>query len=313
MRKKAQYFLIAALIIAVIIAGFATIYVSTNTPQTDTSVFDLSNEIDYEASQIIYNGVASGLSQAEIQSRIKTLTAFYAKANPDSDLAIYYGDETAINAIIYEASTCTQFSPFYIDEDKIFFSPKLTARIGNTINLQPSAPKEHPVLEGVNQVSINDLKASLKLIRKENNKLIVELISDTTIRGEIQEFGLEKLGNYYVGLSSLQSEEIEITVITVEAIENTEEAITLIPPTESDILLSPQDVSRICFDFTGSQSTDISIPGRNIEEGILTPPNNKVIVKFGDISEEFDIKQGQNFFLVVKKERSGERTVASNR
>jgi hypothetical protein len=101
-RKKAQFFLIAALIIAILLAGLGTIYVTTRSPELEFRVYDLSKEIDFEASQVIDNGVATANTREEIEKRIQELTTNYARLNPNSDIAIYYGDLSGVYVITYE-------------------------------------------------------------------------------------------------------------------------------------------------------------------------------------------------------------------
>ncbi len=101
MQKRGQLFLIAAFVIIAILIGLGTVYVSTNAPKEDTQVYDLSKEVDFEASQVIDNGVFTGKSQSEIDSRIQNITTTYAKLNPESDIAVYYGNASQLNVITY--------------------------------------------------------------------------------------------------------------------------------------------------------------------------------------------------------------------
>src|SRR3989344_5279903 len=102
MHKKGQFFLIAAIVIIMIVIGLGTIYVSTNSQSEDTQTIDLSEELDFEASQLIDNGVFLGNSEAQILNNTRDLTISYAKLYPDSDIAIFYGDRNSVHAISIE-------------------------------------------------------------------------------------------------------------------------------------------------------------------------------------------------------------------
>jgi len=98
MYKRGQIFLIAAFIIIGLLVGLAAIYTTTLSPKEDVAVYDLSGEINYEASRVIDNGVVTG----NLESKLKNLTDFYAKSNPESDFVIVYGNSSSLKAIYYE-------------------------------------------------------------------------------------------------------------------------------------------------------------------------------------------------------------------
>ena len=104
MNKRGQFFLIAALVIvAVIIALFTTYNYLKSEPADSTSLY-LAKEIDFEASQVLSAGV---LTQPEKEQKIQDLITFYAKTNPDSDIAIFYIDSVgAAKVVLYEQATC---------------------------------------------------------------------------------------------------------------------------------------------------------------------------------------------------------------
>jgi hypothetical protein len=118
--KKGQFFLIAAIVIVIITASLVLIRNYSKTPELEKQIYDLSNEINFEASQVLFNGVYSGSSETDISDNTKQLLAFYAKTNPNTDIAVFYGDESKINAIIYDSNDCNNVQP----------SPEIT---GNTI------------------------------------------------------------------------------------------------------------------------------------------------------------------------------------
>lgn len=105
MNKKAQFFLIAALIISGIILGLSQTFTSSNVEPSETLAYDLSNEVYYEASQVIDNGVFNSKSDDDIKKDISNLAEYYSKINPDSDISIVYGNPEkaeSLNEISYD-------------------------------------------------------------------------------------------------------------------------------------------------------------------------------------------------------------------
>lgn len=101
MERKAQFFLIAGLIIATVILGLGQVYTSSITQKHEGVVYQLSDEIYYETSQVIDNGVFNDRPQTEINQDIQDLTQHYAELNPDSDIVIVYGDGQDLQQISY--------------------------------------------------------------------------------------------------------------------------------------------------------------------------------------------------------------------
>ena len=101
MNKRAQYFLIAALILSGIILTFGKIYVSSKIEKEDVKVYDLSKEIEYESSQVIDNGIFEQKSQGEVKDDLKNLTAYYSELHPDSDIDVVFGNSSALSLIEY--------------------------------------------------------------------------------------------------------------------------------------------------------------------------------------------------------------------
>lgn len=99
MNKKAQFFLVAALIISGIILGLSQTFISTNVEPTETLAYDLSNEVYYEASQVIDNGVFNAKSEENIAQELSNLTEYYSRINPDSDISIVYGNPENANSL----------------------------------------------------------------------------------------------------------------------------------------------------------------------------------------------------------------------
>jgi len=101
MNKRGQFFLIAALAIIVVIASLVAIYNSAEKGKEEVSTFNLAEEINFEGSQILKNGVYNSLPFSEIGERIENLTDYYAKTNRETDLLIVYSDEIQTVIIFY--------------------------------------------------------------------------------------------------------------------------------------------------------------------------------------------------------------------
>lgn len=105
MNKKAQFFIIAALIISGIILTFGKVYTSSTIEKEALKVYDLSNQIQYETSQVIDNGIFNEKSPIAIKEELKNLTAYYASLNPDSSISLLFGNSSDIFLIEYNLSS----------------------------------------------------------------------------------------------------------------------------------------------------------------------------------------------------------------
>ncbi len=143
MNKKAQFFLIAALIIAAVILALSQVYSESRTSEQESYVYDFSNEVYYEASQVIDNGVFNSNSNQETTSRLESLTEYYAKSNPDSDIVILYGDENSFSEIRYDASVGSQITNSPVSSQ---FSPEEIIDSENNVKKIPIVleDKENP-------------------------------------------------------------------------------------------------------------------------------------------------------------------------
>ena len=102
MNKKAQFFLIAGLIVAGIIIGLSQNFTKATVQPTEIIAYDLSDQVYYEASQVIDNGVFNSKSQDIIGQELENLTQYYSAINPDSDISIVYGNENSLQEISYD-------------------------------------------------------------------------------------------------------------------------------------------------------------------------------------------------------------------
>ena len=104
MNKRGQLFLIASVVIAFVLLGLGATYVATQSKKEDTRVYDLSKEISFESSKVIDSGVFNVLTEEQINKNLFNLSVYYAEANPQSDIRIYYGDSEKIYYTIYNTS-----------------------------------------------------------------------------------------------------------------------------------------------------------------------------------------------------------------
>lgn len=107
MQKRGQFFLIAALIIISLIIGFQKVYTSVYVEDTDSQIYDLSREIDFEGKQVVQHGVFFSVSESDLDKQVQDLTSLYASTHPDSEFLFVYGDQTSLTALSYELKEST--------------------------------------------------------------------------------------------------------------------------------------------------------------------------------------------------------------
>ena len=95
MGKKGQYYLIAAIIIAIVMIGLNYTYTYARGSSDTLDVSDLTQEIHYETKQLIENRNSVGIGRAEIAQNIKeNITDYYLSRFVNADLIIVYGNES---------------------------------------------------------------------------------------------------------------------------------------------------------------------------------------------------------------------------
>ena len=100
--KKGQFYIIAAVIIAVLLAGLATTINYAITSPTPTRFYDLSQQYNLESSKVIDYGVYQKYTpEVNISEKIQQFTEqFYDNAvikDPDIEVIAIYGDANQIN------------------------------------------------------------------------------------------------------------------------------------------------------------------------------------------------------------------------
>lgn len=101
MNKRGQFFLIAALVIVALIAGLATVYNAAKSTSTESSIYDLSDEISFEGSQVLASGIFNARTEQETTQNLLNITEYYAKTTPDSELLVVYGNPNNLQYTIY--------------------------------------------------------------------------------------------------------------------------------------------------------------------------------------------------------------------
>ncbi|MEK6928420.1 MAG: hypothetical protein AABW65_00500 [Nanoarchaeota archaeon] len=90
---RGQFFLVAAIIIIGIAITIGTIYNSASSPNSDSKILYLTEEIKYEAVQLINSGTYNSLDPAKINENIVALTNIYSRSNPNVQILIIYGEQ----------------------------------------------------------------------------------------------------------------------------------------------------------------------------------------------------------------------------
>lgn len=101
MKKRAQFYLVAVIIILAIVASIAAVYNKVITKPEDKFVYDLSKEIEFEVSKILDNGVFLGSSETQLKREIKNITDYYADKNPLQDMIVVFGINDNVTIFYY--------------------------------------------------------------------------------------------------------------------------------------------------------------------------------------------------------------------
>lgn len=102
MNKRGQFFLLAAIVIIGVVFGLSRIYTTIEAPTEDSTIYDLTNEIRYEANTIIDSGIFNAVDKQQRDDNIESLTDHYASRNLGSDFVIIHGNQTDMIARFYK-------------------------------------------------------------------------------------------------------------------------------------------------------------------------------------------------------------------
>src|SRR3989344_3846367 len=105
MKKRDQFFLVAALVIIAVVASLATVYNNVKVSQQEVSVYDLSKQIKYEGLQYLDSTSHYASNQGEVAIYLTDLVLSYSTSYPDTNIIIIYGNLTNIQAIEYNSTS----------------------------------------------------------------------------------------------------------------------------------------------------------------------------------------------------------------
>lgn len=108
MRKRGQFFLIAAIIIITVLVSASTAYNTIKTDKEDSKLFSLPQEIGYESAKVIDYGVLNSIGEEQIIEKLKEISGNYSNIYQDSDIFILYGKA--------ESLTFTKFTLLHYEE-----------------------------------------------------------------------------------------------------------------------------------------------------------------------------------------------------
>ncbi|MEK6934021.1 MAG: hypothetical protein AABW75_04040 [Nanoarchaeota archaeon] len=133
MKRRGQFFLIAALIIISIIMGFSVIYNSAAANKPDTKAARLAETIKYEGIQVINNGYINE-KDSSIPENINSLVKVYAQSNPEIEINII--EEETKDKFKHKFFQDNRNNQPYIKENTITLSAdkKLTVTIQNGLS-----------------------------------------------------------------------------------------------------------------------------------------------------------------------------------
>ncbi len=123
MKKRGQFYLVAALVIIAVIASLTTVYNDIKVQDKEVFVYDLSKEINYEIKTYLGSGTFSALSPEEIEAYIKKIAEDYSTTYPGIDFIIVYGNKEDLNLIAYIAEpkgeVCINTTCFSVTETNL--------------------------------------------------------------------------------------------------------------------------------------------------------------------------------------------------
>jgi hypothetical protein len=99
MRKRGQFYLIAAMIVILIFSGLAIVYTRVSSNDEGVSLIDLSEEIYFEGNKLIDNRVFSDRSGEIVEDLKLYFVDYYENKYSNIDFALYYDDGIDINEI----------------------------------------------------------------------------------------------------------------------------------------------------------------------------------------------------------------------
>ncbi len=101
MKKKGQFYIVAAVVIVVILFSISTIHNSTEISDEYSSLYTLADEIKFENSQILDNSAIFNLEEQQTLSRVQEYLSYVSQKNPSTKILAVYSTEQNIHFISY--------------------------------------------------------------------------------------------------------------------------------------------------------------------------------------------------------------------
>lgn len=98
--KKGQFYILAAIVIVTLIAGFAAVN-NYAQKRSSTQLYDLGDELNIESSKVLDFGVSS--NEQDLETIIKDFTDQYDEyAGEDREIYFIFGDQSLVKLITYD-------------------------------------------------------------------------------------------------------------------------------------------------------------------------------------------------------------------
>jgi hypothetical protein len=101
--RRAQFYLIAAIVIIAIIIGFVTLKNYSQKPTT--KIYDLSDELGIESDQVVEYGIVNGQTMVDLITNFTERYAEYLQGDIDNLFFIFGNFEEGIKIVTYEQIT----------------------------------------------------------------------------------------------------------------------------------------------------------------------------------------------------------------
>ena len=169
--KNAQFYLVAAIIIVIVIVGLSTITNYVITKKSPVKLYDLSQELGEEGARVIDYG---SYKKEEIPPIIESFTNNFAdyagEQEADIEMVFIYGNESSLKAVRYTEESTGEVSIIY--GTNTFTLPAKGEYV--TIDLNPAVSG--------NKVSINLKGKTYSFDLKEGENFLFVLVKE--VEGE---------------------------------------------------------------------------------------------------------------------------------
>jgi hypothetical protein len=113
--KRAQFFLVASLLIAALLISIVTVSNYARVAKEDTKFKTILESLSYESARVIDSGVYQSIDQASINGQLSRLAENYSISAPDSDLFVVYGN--ASNLTLFNYNSCNSVGSVGVGSD----------------------------------------------------------------------------------------------------------------------------------------------------------------------------------------------------